>query len=841
MARRRQQQTRTITAAASRIKLKGDGAPRGRSKLAPKEWQSEGWAYFDEVPEIKYSVRFLGNAFAKLRIFAAVLPVGAEPDADPIPISDEQSDVPTAIAQLAELELGRLRSIVGGRAALQSRMNMNLEVAGEFYLAGFGEREQEGDPGDPTATPPRPPSADYKPATAEEWLVCSVNEVEVKGGRWFIKQSADDKKGRELDLPSETSPGRDTIIRIWEQHPAWMNDADSAMRGVLNDCKALQVLSQQQYAESLSRQSAGVLLVPNELSTGPAMPTEPEDDGAPTDPFTEELMVALTSPIEDPSSASSVMPMVVRGPSEALKEFRQVHIGRDSSDTLDKRIEARIQRIARGLNLPVEVVMGHQQTTYANAEQVDQDTFEDHLEPRCRLMVDALTVGFLRPQLEQSNVAPDVLQRIVVWYDASALIRQPDTDANAGEAFDRFAISDEAYRRHKGFTEDDAPDPIDIIIRAGLRRGILTAELTAALLKQLADEAGVELPAAPAEIAPDTSAPPSAAAAQLAQVAALLVARQRAKSQPKATARQRDAITVTSSTRPRWNPGVDLVAFDRDLRTRLHVAAESAMTRALERAGARLRTKANGMRTMLRTVDNVHVACTMGSQLALQAATHDELIGDDTWDALEEQFMSWAGQTQSDVLDVVSRATVGLSTAERATLQLRQAGDLSEAWSWMRDALTALAGQRMFDPDPAAPALGEFDPAMRVPPGLIRQSMSRAGGASGLITTDKGGAFVTLADGGTRPAGGIGTGELVRETLRDHGVPLEGYRWVYGPAMRKRPFDPHRELDGTEFVNFDDDVLANRSGWPEFAFYLPGDHDGCLCDVEPIIIPVDEA
>jgi len=147
--------------------------------------------------------------------------------------------------------------------------------------------------------------------------------------------------------------------------------------------------------------------------------------------------------------------------------------------------------------------------------------------------------------------------------------------------------------------------------------------------------------------------------------------------------------------------------------------------------------------------------------------------------------------------------------------------------------------ERMFDPNPSAPDFGEFDPTLKVPSGLVRQAMARAGGASGLQAGDKGQAFVTLVDGGSRPAGGLATGELVKGALTEQGVQTERYRWVYGPALRQT-FPPHLALDGTEFDNFDDPQLINGSSFPPYAYYFPGDHTGCICDFEPIIQTPEE-
>ncbi len=809
----------SVIAAATRVKI-SDKKLAERQAGKRQSWQVEAWAYFDEVPELKQATWFLGNAMSKLRLFVGYRPDDAGDDEEPINVLAEESEVPPAIAQAAVDELARLRGELGGKPALLRRMNMNLEIAGEGFLVGRAAVL---------------PDAAGEGGRPESWQFCSISEIDKKGADWIVKDGPNDTKGEKLD------PETDTIIRIWQEHPQWGRLADSAMRGVLGECKALQVLSQQVVAQAMRAASAGFLTLPNELSFGGADDVEPEDgEEASVDPFVEEMEKALLGPVEDPSDPNSVQPGLIRGPAEFLKPdyLRHLKFWDPSIDaSLEERIKARIERLARGLNLPVEVVMGHQATTFANAEQVDQDTFEDHLQPRCELIVDALTVGFLRPNLTDANVAAEWVDRIVVWYDASDLIAQPDVEKNADRAHTLNLISDAAARAALGFNEDDAPEALELIIRAGLRRGILTAELTAALIQKLADEAGVDLPS-PAELAPGAGGGAPPASSQMQELAELLLVQQtaaRLRDQPALPATSRRAITASA----RVPVGRDLMEIDRDLRSRLTVAANDSMRHALDRAGSILRSRSPSNRAILRDVPKNRVAATLGYELSIRAATTDEAL-DGAWDELERQFMAWGAAAQSDALETASRIAGGFTIAERDAYMLRQADDLATAWAWLKDALSALAAQRMFDPDPAAPEFGEFDPTLQVPVGMLRQAIARAGGTSGLLTNDAGGAYVVLGDSGRRPAGGIGTGELLRDAMRDHGVATEGYRWVYGPASRHRPFEPHRELDGVEFVNFDDDVLANTSGFPDGAFYLPGDHQGCICDVEPILIPPDE-
>ncbi len=76
--------------------------------------------------------------------------------------------------------------------------------------------------------------------------------------------------------------------------------------------------------------------------------------------------------------------------------------------------------------------------------------------------------------------------------------------------------------------------------------------------------------------------------------------------------------------------------------------------------------------------------------------------------------------------------------------------------------------------------------------------------------------------------GQIGTGDAVASYLTDQGAEQAGYEWVHGSPML--PFEPHEDLDGTQFATWDDDALANSGDWPDGSYFFPGDHAGCTCD-----------
>lgn len=825
------------------------GKPGVRLDLGlDQAWQPEAWEYWRKIPEIKMLMLFLGNQLAKLRIFLAI-DNPDDPEGDPLPITAEKSPVPERVQVAALAELARLMTHDGGLSELLRRLDLNLEIPGEGYLVGYGARAI-GDP-DPRVTVPGKTLTMPLP---ERWELVSKSAVLQRGqgdaATTSIKAHPGDQQGRALD------PKFDTIIRIYQADPEWPALADSAMQGVLFDCRILLALTAQVLAVANSQMHAGILTVPNELSFGPAVPQDADDDNAATeDPLDRELDEVFSEVVEHPDSLMTIRPTLLRGPGQYLSDqyVRYIEMGRQLDEKLDAQIEQRVRRVARGLNAPVETVEGHDATTFANAKQIDRDLFDDHIEPRATGMVNGLTSGFFQPNLQDVASTTDETtgavtitdqelwdwsEQIYFWYDPASIIREPDTEASADKAHELGTISDAAHRKAKGYSEDDAPDPLELLIRYGLRRGTLDPVTTVALLQQIADEAGVTLP----EAGDLTGQGGAGAPDQMRLLGAALLLRERLRNQDQtqpsvAPLMLPPAVTASGSIEVTGdNPGADLLAIDTELRTRLLVASNDAMERALERAGNRLRSRLNRteqlstFRSQLEGLPPRLFAKALGPSVVTAAG--GDLTDDEEWVGLAPLFDAWVLSAQRRALDELDSIVGGLPN--RDDLEARQDTDRSEAWAWLAAGMAVLLGQRLFDPSPDAPALGEHDTTLSVPTGMIRAAIARAGGAT--VTDPTTGVGAVLLDGGTRPAGGIGSGELIQQQLRDFGASVKAYRWVYGPALRST-FLPHAQLDGTVFTSYDDPRLTNGAGFPPFGMYFPGDHWGCRCDVELVIVP----
>lgn len=813
--------SRGFTASAARVDLT-DGKRAARVLSKRSDAQADAWDFFDTLSEVSFPAIWVGAIMQKVVFYAAT----RDAKGNIVPVNAEASPLAgTMLAVQAEFEMTRLRSERGGQGELNKVGAMNLEVAGEYVLWGR--------PANPAAIPPIP----------ERWDVLSVREVEQKQATegapatYLVKRSPNDKG-------EETGPD-DVLIRIWQRHPAWGAVATSSVMSCLTDCDTLLTLSQEIRAQSKSRQNAGIFRVPTELNMKITSSEDDVDDER--IPFDERLAQAITTPIENPDDASSVVPLIVSGPGEFLKPdvFGWTSFGRTTDSSTDDRMDKLTHRIARGIHLPVEVLLGHMETTFSNAAQIARDKFDEFLDPRCRTMAEAYTVGFLTPQLSLAaqvadGIDPSKIADVFVWFDASDVVGSPDPTDAADKLHEEGMISDAAYRRLKGVDEADAPTEAERAIAIAMQKGTLDATQTAALLRAAA--VNVPDPAAPPA---DPQASTMAALAMLGMRLDAIAASAVPHASAAPVARLVETRAVTAAKPRTANLGRRLVDIERGLRAKVQGAVEAAVDRMLERAGAKLRSKRTIAASAPKTVPNYSLAASLGPDVITAAGFADADLYANAWDRLHDPFVHWcidAGLASFDL--IAAAAAKPFHKTRRAAYEQQLRRQAEDGWRELVTGLDDLAGRLLYAPSPDLHQ-------MRVPPSLIRRALRVAGGETGRFTVvaalsddDEGDGFkgaagvprsaaVTIP---SMPVGEVAMGESMMGLLDEAGLGVQAFVWVYGPAGRAHPFEPHAELDGETFENFDDPVLAIDGDWPDSGFYYPGDHDGCLCDFEMTII-----
>jgi hypothetical protein len=285
---------------------------------------------------------------------------------------------------------------------------------------------------------------------------------------------------------AQIDPNTALIGRIWRPHPRYSNDADSSMRALRAECEELLLLDRMIRSAARSRLSAGILFIPDTLSIATRSPVSPLDVAdEPEDTFESELMAAMTQPIADEMDASSVVPMLIRGPADLGDKIRHTLLGRDVSATLMERSQAVMERLLQGLDVPKEIVQGLQDIKYSNALVINDGMYKATIEPMAVLLSDALTEIILRPMLRAKGWDDADVGRITVWYDPSEIVSKPDPAESATAGFDRYLLSGDAWRQAHGFSDADAPRSGELARRVALEKTSVSPEVAQVLLEKL--------------------------------------------------------------------------------------------------------------------------------------------------------------------------------------------------------------------------------------------------------------------------------------------------------------------------------------------------------------------
>ena len=234
-----------LTAAGTRI----DPSNAASVKLAtapPRDWQLDALAFYDELGEVRYGARWMGDAISRLR----VIPGYQESPADP-PVPLESADRPQAEVDAANGAIARIAAgAESGMSGLMRALSINVWLVGESYLVGY--EDDEG---------------------VEQWEAASVEAItkDPQGGSDSLALrtapgTAASEAVRSLD------PNASMVIRIIRRHPRWRDWPDAAMRGALEYCADLSLLTRMIRATASSRIPAGLLFIPEEASFGTASP-----------------------------------------------------------------------------------------------------------------------------------------------------------------------------------------------------------------------------------------------------------------------------------------------------------------------------------------------------------------------------------------------------------------------------------------------------------------------------------------------------------------------------------------------------------------------------------------
>jgi hypothetical protein len=544
-----------------------DFDPAGRKG---HEWQRDAFTYNELIGEVGYLHNLTANLVSSCEL--RVVEIEANPEGGGTTMSESSDE---RVLRVMDAFVGPQ----GGQKELKRRAAMHYQIAGESYLLGT------------------PLKDDYDIAQGVSWEFLSTEEIRVTkdGKRQVVKRNS---AGLSDSGPSGGGDGfvdvDAYIARFWRPDPRYSLRADSPMKRVLPICRELVVLSEVVDSVAKSRLSSGLLFVPEELSFGPL--DESEEEGNDTDDidrFIEALIDHMRAPVEDRTSAAGLVPLVVKGAAEFGSQIKLIPLAQDLDGTYQSLREELLKRLAQGLDAPPEIIGGKGGLNHWTSYNVDADFINKHVNPVGEAIAEFVTVAYLRPMLlEYEGITETDVDRFRLVFDSRAITSRSDEGPAAAGAWDRLTLSDLAYLRANGFTDNDQPDEEERGRR--LVEKLILADpvnLGPMLLPKLFPDLAPFFESAAAPPAEEAPAPVDPLDEMLAGIPG--AERRSVQPEPAGGVSPVGAPVAQPAAQPTGEAPVG-ASID-NLLDRLATAADAALERALERAGNRAISRAAKM------------------------------------------------------------------------------------------------------------------------------------------------------------------------------------------------------------------------------------------------------
>ena len=321
----------------------------------------------------------------------------------------------------------------------------------------------------------------------DEWSVVAANRLKKVGDLW-----RDGK--RDLDDP--------LVIRVWRPHPQNNMASDSPSRAILPILDEIDGFSKYVKAQLSSRLTGmGLLAIPSEITFGTVRGLADTDTGAApatsssgVDAFLREFIETVSLATVDPTDASARVPIVLQGPGEFLDKIQHITFWSELDAQAKELRDEAIRRLALGMDMPPEILTGTGEMNHWNSWQVEEASIKSHTEPLLQIITTSLAKAYLRPYLEEEGgMDKEAARKFTFHADTSKIRLRPNRSKEAIELYNLGELSAEAMLRENGFDPADAMDDDErkTWLTKKVAGGSTTPELVAWALKLL----GVDVPA----------------------------------------------------------------------------------------------------------------------------------------------------------------------------------------------------------------------------------------------------------------------------------------------------------------------------------------------------------
>lgn len=400
-----------LTAAAAGVEL--DAAAWRTWRFGDRAWQAEAWRHYDICGPLRFVANWVGKSLSRGRLYVAELD-----DAGNVLGETDRPD----IAALASVPFG-----AGPQRSEAFRLSgIDLFVGGEAYLIGASKAGADG---------------------RDAWWIVTGRQIKRRGDQVTISRSPLHGGG-----VHEFRPGIDVIERVWTPHPNDAMEPDSPVRSAIPDLRELEVLRKRLFAELDSRLAgAGLLCIPDGIDLPRGDQDPPGSAG-----FIALLQRVMAAAMRNRDTAEAVVPIIVGGDAEAIKQIRHMTFWSELSEQLLPLSKNAVEALAIDLDIPPEVLTGLGSSNHWSAWQISSEAITLHITPVAEQLAAALTHAYLTSALKEMGEDPS---RYAYAMDLAPLAARPNRTADATTAHDRLLLSDEATRQAGAWSDADAPTP----------------------------------------------------------------------------------------------------------------------------------------------------------------------------------------------------------------------------------------------------------------------------------------------------------------------------------------------------------------------------------------------
>jgi hypothetical protein len=394
-------------------------------------WQQECWQMYRRIGELRYYVGWRSNSCSRVALVASEIdPQTGRPTGS---IGEDNAEG----QRVAEL----VRQIAGGplgQAALVKRIAENLTVPGEIWVMLLIRPE------------------------GLKWFAVTTREIEQGTRRNTAIIKLPDGSKHTFDPAAG-----DGAFRIWNPDAEDASQPDSPVRANLDSLREIDRTTRKIRNIDNSRlANNGILAVPAEASLpdpqAPVSADKPGDDSPAADgrrvaPKLQQMIIDVAKAAhDDPDSAAALVPIIISVPAEHVDKIRHTTFGKDMAEVEIKKRNDAIARLAMGLDMSVERLLGMgASTNHWSSHMIADEDVQLHIAPVMEMICPAIYDNVLRNVLISEGIDPD---KYMLWYDTGALTVDPDKTDEARDAFDRGAITAETLVRVFGLPEDSMYD-----------------------------------------------------------------------------------------------------------------------------------------------------------------------------------------------------------------------------------------------------------------------------------------------------------------------------------------------------------------------------------------------